>query len=435
MKKVCFATVLASVSLFCSAVGEQATNTVAGSTVPLPPDAALPSWPRPSLFAPSPGSPTVRSKDLELIYSKDAFGAFIVRVCGQQFAIGLNKPTLAYLADGQLRWCDLASGVGKKFSVRAAGNAIEAVLECGDPDGARWRFRQRFRSGAKPSSIDAEVEATVDQDRSMAFLPMLMLFPGAGTFGTNKGQALLAGCEYLENEPSSSEADVVGPACKRQVPDNLKLTFPLMAIQNGSAYLALTWYMRPQFSAVFDSPDRLFGSGGHVMGLMFPGSDGKNREEGNLLPRSCPLLRAGQAITLRATIMGGAGTNIVPAVEQYVALRPLPDLPAPAPGFQQYVSLAAGGWLDSRIREGNLIRHAVAGGNFKSGPAADAGLWLDWLAGRAEDPNLATHLRTTAQQVVSAVPPESLNFSGVGHIRVPVESLVYGHVAENAARA
>src|SRR5258708_40325426 len=103
---------------------------------------------------------------------------------------------------------------------------------------------------------------------------MFMLFAGASSFGPVKGQGLLAGLEYLEDEPSSSEADVIGPASKRQVPDNLKITFPLMVIQEpaptklqtGTAklarYIALTWERASHFSAVFDLPDRFVDSGG-----------------------------------------------------------------------------------------------------------------------------------------------------------------------------
>src|SRR5258708_29931966 len=123
---------------------------------------------------------------------------------------------------------------------------------------------------------------------------MFVVFPGAGSFGPVKGQGVLAGLEYLENEPSSSEADVIGPASKRQVPDNLKITFPLMAIQNDGRYLALTWQMQSHFCALYDSPDRIFGSGGHVMGVLFPGSDGKNRPQANPPPSRTETLTAGR---------------------------------------------------------------------------------------------------------------------------------------------
>jgi hypothetical protein len=100
-----------------------------------------------------------------------------------------------------------------------------------------------------------------------------------------------------------------------------------------------------------------------------------------------------------------------------------------------YVSQAAGGWLDSKIREGNLVRHALASGGFNPQPAADAALWMEWLAAADSNPARAARLREAATNVLSAVAPENLNFTGVGHVRYPVESLVFGHVAENAARA
>src|SRR5262249_21692653 len=146
-----------------------------------------------------------------------------------------------------------------------------------------WEITQTFAPG-REGSIDVETRVMVNQERAVLYLPMLTLLPGSGSFGTNKTQALFAGLEYLESDPSSSEADIVLPEAKRQVPNTLKITFPLMTIQADGRYLVLIWEPQPQFCAVFDSPDRLFGSGGHLMGLLFPGCDGMHREEGNLLP-------------------------------------------------------------------------------------------------------------------------------------------------------
>jgi hypothetical protein len=193
--------------------------------------------------------------------------------------------------------------------------------------------------------------------------------------------------------------------------------------------------MRPQFAAAFDSPDRLFGSGGHVMGVLFPGSDGKNRIEGSLLPRTTTKLHAHEPLALRAVLMGGLGKTVVPAVEQYVALRGLPPLPGPNLQLPDYVSLAAAGWLDSGIRESNRFHHAVAGGNFPAGPAADAAIWMQWLAKRTSDSALAARLMDGSKAALEAIAPADLNFARVGHVHVPVAALLYGHVAENATRA
>ena len=402
---------------------------------PIPAGATVPSWPKPTALVLSSKVVSARSQDLEVIHSQVALHAFQVRLAGESMALGQSGTMIGYVAGGEMRWFGLANAPDAKRTLKVGGKSVHLSLEGHDPDGATWKMQQQFSAGRILDAISITTEVTVDQDRSVAFLPMLLVFPGAETFGAHKGQGLFAGLEYLDDEPSSSEADVIGPASKRQVPDSLKITFPLMAIQHNGRYLALTWETQPDVSAVFDSPDRLFGSGGHVMGLIFPGSDGKNREEGSLLPRVSQVLRANQPLFLRATLLGGAGDSVVPAVEQYVALRGLPPLPGTNFDLQKYVSLAADGWLNSKIREGQLFRHAIAGDHFKLGRAADAALWMDWLAKQTGQPALAGRLQETAKDALTSIPPQDLNFSGVGHVRYPVASLLYGHVAENAARA
>jgi hypothetical protein len=369
-----------------------------------------------------------------MVHSRDVLGGFEIRVAGKPMAIGQNRPMLAYLEAGQLRWLDLAQAAQRKLEVARERDSLMVRFECVDQDGGAWIINQRFTPLGVGPALDIRVGFTVNRDRAVAFLPMLMLFPGVGSFGSTKGQGLLAGLEYLENEPSSSEADVIGPASKRQVPDNLKLTFPLMAIQNDGRWLALSWQVESNFCALFDSPDRLFGSGGHVMGVLYPGSDAKNRHEGSLLPTVTEILPANQSIVLHAIVAGGFGDSVVPALCHYVATHSLPSLPRTL-GPQQYISLAAGGWLDSKIREGSLFHHAIAGGSFPAGPAADGTLWMDWLADQTAQPALSTRLRTTAQEALGAVRPVDLNAAGVGHVRYPVASLVYGHVAEAVERA
>ena len=411
-----------------------ADSVLAAELLPLPRGASVPEWPKPLAPKLPPNSARLRSQDLELVHSPDELGGFDVRIAGKDFAMGQNRPLIGYLDAGNLVWFNLSEAPEKQINVSSQNGILRCHWEGTDAGGGHWRLEQEFRTGSLPGAIDIRSEVTVDKDRQVVFLPMFVVFPGAGSFGKVKGQGLFAGLEYLENEPSSSEADVKGAAAKRQVPSTLKITFPLMAIQNENRFLALVWQMRPQFSAVFDSPDRLFGSGGHVMGLIFPGSDGKDRQEGELLPRSAGLLSAHASLILQATLLGGLGPSVAPAIEQYVRLRGLPPRPA-APTLQQYVSFASGGWLDSKIRQGNLIRHAIAEGNFSPGPAADAAVWMDWLAGQSQESALAARLHSTAAEVIAAVPAEDLYNSGVGHVRYPMAPLVYGHVRESLLQA
>jgi hypothetical protein len=427
---------LQAITVFVCAIVAQAqpalqrTNT---STI-IPQGSVLPQWPKVAAFSPEPGLPAVVSQDIEVVHAKTPLGGFLIRIRNKVYGAGSGPRMIGYVAGGELRWLDLASTSLGKQNVAFDKNELRVECDCAETDGTTWQVRERFAPDAVAGSIQASMELSVDRERSIACLPMLLLFPGAGSFGSAKEQGLFAGLEYLENEPSSSEADVVGPASKREVPDSVKITFPLMVIQSGGSYLGLAWQMRRPLSAVFDSPDRLFLSGGHVMGLLFPGSNEKSREQGKLLPRLCEELHPGQAIRAHATILGGAGNSAVPAIQQFVRLRPLPELPA-APELQAYASLAAGGWLDSRIRDTNLIRHALAPGGFPSQPAADAALWMEWLADREINADLGARLHATATNVLSAVPPENLNFAGVGHIRYPAEALVFGAVAQNADHA
>ena len=100
-----------------------------------------------------------------------------------------------------------------------------------------------------------------------------------------------------------------------------------MAIAAENRYVGLIWEPKPEVAALFDSPDRQFGSAGHVIGLLLPGSNGINRQEGHLLPYDSTLIRSNETRIVRAAILGGMGSSVVPAVQQYVALSGLPPVP------------------------------------------------------------------------------------------------------------
>jgi hypothetical protein len=152
------------------------------------------------------------------------------------------------------------------------------------------------------------------------------------------------------------------------------------------------------------------------------------------MPTRPEILTANQPVVLRAQLIGGKGSSVVPAVQQYVRLRGLPVIFPNGYSFTDYVSLAAHGWLDSKIREDNRFRHAVWQG-FGAQPAADAALLMNWLGIETTDDALRDRLRETERAALSIVAGPNLNHSAVSHVRFPVQSLVYGHVAENADKA
>lgn len=395
---------------------------------------ATPEWPKPvppDLTA----ALSLTSGAMALRQAPDELGGFVVEVAGRQVAIGNTRPLIGYTHGGQLRWLQVAEIA--KVAVQPAAGAVLVRAAFDDPDGGRWVVRQDFTRG-EAGSIDVETRVTVSEEREVVYLPMLLLHPGVGSFGAKQDHALFAGLEYMDApDTSSSEADITGPGSKRQTPEAEKVTFPLMAIQAEGRYVGLIWDKLSEFCPVFDSPDRLYRSGGHTMGVLFPGSDGLNREEGSLLPYGGVKLAAREPLRLAATIIGGEATSVVPAVQQYVALRGLPPVPDPGRDRQNYAAYAAAGWLDSSISEDSRYRHAYWPGatSFTAGPAADPALWMDWLARVTTRPKLAARLEAAAQAALAQVEPASYNVSGVSHVRYPVGSLVYGHVAENTDQA
>ena len=394
-----------------------------------------PVWPKARPPRPAADSPSVASGEVRLTHARDALGTFEVRVAGEPVAVGHTRPRIGYVLRGEVRWMDLASVASVTTTTADDAIVLEAVAR--DPDDATWRIRQRFSAARTADAIEVEVSVSTDIDRSVVFLPMFVMLPGAGSFGRAKTQGLFAGLEYLDDEPSSSEADIVGPASRRRVPASHKITFPLMAIQSEDRHVGLIWRKDERLSALFDSPDRTFEGGGHLIGLLFPGSDGTNRVEGNLLPYEGERLAAGRSIVLRATIIGGRGTSVVDAVKQYVRLRRLPEAVGPGMSFQQYARLTARGWLDSKIRVGRRWRHAWWPGidRFEPEPAADAAIFMEWLAHEVTDRTLSTRLKSAAGAAVAGISPADLNVVGISHVRDPVPALVFGHLVDSVRRA
>jgi hypothetical protein len=393
-------------------------------------EVAAPAWPRPSVPETDDRALVIESGRLVLRQQQDMLGGFTLQVDGQLVATGHNRPLVGYIDPasknkGQppaVRWLDVAANAQTTANLDPSKKALTVEARFRDLAGAGWRLRQTFRPGA-PGSIAVSAECSADAPREVVFLPLLLVLPGHGSFGALKGQGLFAGVEYLENEPSSSTADLNEPAALRRVPDSAKITFPLLAVQANGRYIGLIWDPTPDLAALFDSPDRLFGTEGHVCGLVAPGANGENRTSGALCPREPLALAAGQPIRASALLIGGRGESVVPAVQQYVSLRGLPPRP-PTPDLEGYVHLAAAGWLDSPIRSGGRFRHALVG-SFPAHSAADAAWMISWLAGLTRDEALRARLRSTADEAAASVQrPDLLVNAAIGHNRYPVAPLV-----------
>ena len=367
---------------------------------------------------------------VRVVHDPKRWNAFACFIDGQRMADANPGEALAYVEGKTVVPVPLAAAEVTSERV-PDGFVVRAKMR--DAGGAVWQATRRF--SAEKGTVRVETSLEVDAPREVIHLPWLTLFAGVGTFGEAKGQALLPGVEYLDNEPSSSEKEIRGPAANRRVVEGYKVCYPMMALSAGGRWFSVTWQAGGiPVSPVFDSPDRVFNSGGHLLGVWSP-SVGDARFEGELAVYGGVRLEAGQAYGCAATLCGGKGEVITEAVGDYVARAGLPPLPRYAGGFDDAVRLLASGWLDSSARQGNLWRHAVWGKAFPPAQAEDAPAYLLWLAAHTSDEALKTRLSETAQAVIATFPAGCSGINGVSHVQRPTGALLYGDLDGVVLRA
>jgi hypothetical protein len=390
----------------------------------LPPVQAPPFAPpeRPTRGTAEPAS--LESGDLVIEHYRGGWGDYVVKVADREMAAGYGGEMIGVLLNGQSQWLKLREG---NVTWRAASGEILCQTVVRDSGGARWQVKRRFQSRPKVGTISVQTVCLVDQDREVIHIPWLTLFPGLGTFGQRKTQGLFAGLEYLEDEPSSSMADITTAEHVRRVPDPVKITLPLMAIAHDDRCLGLMWEPSNMVAAVFDSPDRVYGSSAHVLALAAPGV-GDCRFENDMVAHTPFTLKANEPLAMRAIIVGSRGKTVMPAVQRYVELRGLPDVPPFGGGFEAAVTLLAHGWLDSAVNEAGLFRHAVWGESFRATPAADALMYMDWLASHARDPNLVARLEKGRDLGLTKIPLGQPYTGTVSHTRTPTAPFLFGSI-------
>lgn len=388
-----------------------------------------PAWPA-AVAAPASAADRIACGTLTVGAGREGLA---VTIDGEGMAVADDRILVGYMAPTAARWFCVATAAVDRV-VRRDGGAVVWTTRARDPDGATWTFTRRISAAPPDGTALLETAVSVDADREILCLPLLLLRPGAGTFGTRKTQGLFAGIEYLDDEPSSSTADIEGPESRRLAPAPHKVTIPLMAIAAQDRYIGLAWEPQPRLQPVFDSPDRTFGGGAHAMGLFLLDGRAPGRDEGGAICDPPLPLRAGETVAARARLIGGRGGSVVPALRHYVAMQGLPPLPDSGYDRAAYAALAADGWLHSGIRDGARFLHCVWGDRIAS-PAADVPAHLRWLAGAVADPALASQLRALAGEAVREVPIPNRIFARVGHGRTFAPPLVFGNVLTGATAA
>ncbi len=374
---------------------------------------------------------SVQAGDLMLAHCNQHWDAFGVWVDGQQMARSHGNFQLGAVVNDDPVYLDFSSAA-MELTVPGEGEIrVTAILQ--DAGGASWQVRREFVA-QEDGAIAVRTKVSVDQQRSLFHVPMLTLVAGRGTFGEEKQQAVLPGVEYLENEPSSSELDVRGPQANRRIVENHKLCFPMMSIVAQDRYVGLIWNREDRPAAVFDSPDRIFDSGSHLMGLWLPGV-GQHRLENELDVLRPLSVHPDQPLTLAATLIGGDGQTVNSPVQHYVRLAGgLPPVPEYESGFDGAVRLLAHGWLDSALHEEGTWRHAVWGDRFPARPAADAPGYMLWLAEHADDAQLAERLRAAADRGLERLGETGNWEARCSHVVRPFAPLLFGQIEPYAQR-
>ena len=374
---------------------------------------------------------SVKSGSLEFEYYGDRWGNFTFKVDDVEMAAGYECELLGMVFDESPEWLNLKDAK-VTFRSKAKGEfRSKAVIK--DSRGAKWEIQRHISPAQQKGTLIVETELKVNKDRDIVHIPWLTIFPGLGTFGERKYQGLFAGVEYLCDEPSSSTADIETPEHIRRAPGPVKITFPLMAIAQNGKYIGVIWEPSDMVSAAFDSPDRLYDSGAHVMALSGP-AVGELRFENDFAAHTPFRLEANKALKVSVLIVGGEGKTVAPAIRRYVELKGLPDVPEFEGGFDAAVNLLAHGWLDSQVNHDGLFRHAIWGNNFPPVPAADAAMFIDWLNNHTKDKQLCERLNDAKYQALRKIPSGQPFSSSVGHAQLPTAPFIFGRTYEFVQR-
>jgi hypothetical protein len=173
----------------------------------------------------------IESKELRLVVAKDGSGARVYR--GGKLA--------AVIAPLMMR-----EGEVVKLRVTGREGRIEAVSESGE---------ERMEMGLTGEVIEVRVEAKEAVEAVAVRV--------AGVVE----QGLFAGVEYLgRGEVSSSKLDIETAAHVRYRPDDLWVTWPLMAVVTEGASAAVMWN-HPEAGPVYAVPNVYDGTGDHRMAL------------------------------------------------------------------------------------------------------------------------------------------------------------------------
>lgn len=284
---------------------------------------------------------------------------------------------------------------------------LRVVATSRDGDGAVWTFSRQFVA-AGDGALEVRTELSVDRAARLVHMPYLTVLADRASRG-RKTQALLPGVEYLADEPSSSETELRGRDARRIMPEAWKVCYPLMLLVRSSGdvsrTLSLSWSREKgavrSASAVFDTPDRVYSSGGHLFALWAPAVD-FGREPNDLsVYESRPF--TGGSVVARLSL--GRERSVGEALGRIVKMSDLPppqEVPCAA-----FVDRVAPGWLGGHLGEGGKwgYPHRVV---------SDVAPFLSWVSAHSTGDAQKDAFNVKWRETLEACPSNSTECLGWG---------------------
>ena len=398
----------------------------------------------PPLVIPASTPLVMKGTSWELRHDPDRIGAFRFISRGKTVENLPEEPFVYVDNAGKVRTLDWSQS---KMNGRVnSDGGISTEVTTTDADGRRWWVRRHFMEDKTSgifvrTHIEAKTLKGDDKPAKVVHVPALTLFVDRASNG-HKHQAMLAGVEYLDDEPSSNTKEIRTHEHNRLIPAEYRLSAPMAVFTKDGSWLVAMWMEMEkikrvcagpsQCAAVFDTPDRLFKSGGHLLAFWAP-AVGPARGESELdVYEPVPFRKLEHLAVFKAD----EGESVADALEAWLSDKTF--LPPDTIDRTAALEQLAHGWLDSAIREGVKFKHAI-GGKFTSSLVADAPVLMQHLAATLDrepkgDKKLAARLRSVAAEVLAAVPTRDVGFTGVSHVRRPAPVLVAGDVPAYLAR-
>src|SRR5262249_35308684 len=151
----------------------------------LHPEPTFPAFKQPTS---APGQERLVSNEVTFRSSLTHIGDFTVEVSGRPFAVGNRQQRIGYVVHGLVKWLEFPT------QPRPAPTKLRVAFvtesKATDEEGAIWTFRQTITRAKTPNAFSIKTQVSVNRERSVVYLPLLLLHPGAGSFGKNKEHAL-----------------------------------------------------------------------------------------------------------------------------------------------------------------------------------------------------------------------------------------------------